>query len=84
MPYSDTNNSVGSRTAAVGNVGAAVVVHVASNVRSQIAAVICNWKGLKNSSTFSTWKSFVKDLVPNVSDKSTYCSYINILHLPIY
>ena len=43
-----TNNSVGSRTATVGNVGAAVVAHVACSGRSRTNAVICNWKGLKS------------------------------------
>ena len=36
-----TNNSVGSRTAAVVNMGAVVVVHVARSGRSRIDAVIC-------------------------------------------
>ena len=41
------NNSVGSRTAAAGNVGAAIVTHVACNVRSRTDAVVHNWKGLR-------------------------------------
>ena len=40
-------NSVGSRSAASGFVGAAVVAHVAYSVRSRTYAVICNWKGLE-------------------------------------
>ena len=46
-PFSVTNNSVGSRTAAADIVGAAVVVHVAHSGRSWVDAVICNWKRLK-------------------------------------
>ena len=49
LPISVTNNSVCSRTAAVGYVGAAIVDHVAGNGRSRTDAVICNWKGLKPS-----------------------------------
>ena len=41
-PLSATNNSVGSRTAAVGNVGAAIIPHVGRSGRFQIDAVICN------------------------------------------
>ena len=41
-PYSFTNDSVGLRTAAVSNVGAAIVVHVASSGCSRTDAVICN------------------------------------------
>ena len=36
------NNSVGSRTAAAGNFGAAIVAHVARGIRSRTNAVICN------------------------------------------
>ena len=55
-PFSVTNNSVGSRTAAAGYVGAAIVDHVARSGSSRIDAVICNWKGLK---TDSVGKRFV-------------------------
>ena len=41
-PLSATNNSVGSRTAAVGNVEAAMLAHVAHSGRSRTDAVICN------------------------------------------
>ena len=40
-------NSVGSRTTAAGNMGAAIVAHVARSDRSRIDAVICNWKQLQ-------------------------------------
>ena len=46
MSLSKANNSLGSRTAAVGNMGAAIVAHMARSICSRIAAVICNWKGL--------------------------------------
>ena len=46
-PLSVTNNSVGLRTAAAGNEGAAFMAHVARSGRSRIDAVICNWKGLE-------------------------------------
>ena len=46
-PLSITHTSVGSRTAAAGNVGATVLLHVAKSGRSRTDAVICNWKGLK-------------------------------------
>ena len=39
-PLSVTNNNVDSRTAAAGNVGAAIVAHVARSGRSRIDAVI--------------------------------------------
>ena len=37
-----TNNSVSSRTATVGNVGAAIVTHGARSGSSRVDAVICN------------------------------------------
>ena len=43
-PPSVTNDSVGSRTAAACNVGAAIVAHVACSGCSRIDAVRCNWK----------------------------------------
>ena len=46
MSFSKANNSLSSRTAAVGNMGAAIVAHMARSICSRIAAVICNWKGL--------------------------------------
>ena len=49
-PLSVTNNCVGSRTAAVvnvGNVGAAFIAHVARRDRSRTDAFICNLKGPK-------------------------------------
>ena len=46
-PISVKNNWVGLRTAAVDNVGAAIVAYVARSGRSQTDTVICNWKGLK-------------------------------------
>ena len=47
-PLSVTNNSIGSRTAASGNVGAAILTNVARSCRSWIDGVICNWKGLES------------------------------------
>ena len=41
-PLSVTKNSVSSRTAAVGNEGAAIVAHVARSGRSGTDADICN------------------------------------------
>ena len=41
-PPSGTTNSVGSQTAAVCNVGAAIVAHVAHSDLSRTNAVICN------------------------------------------
>ena len=45
-PLSVTNSSIGSRTAAAGNVGAAIVAHLAGSVRSRTDVIICNWKVL--------------------------------------
>ena len=45
-PFSVMNNSGGWRTAAAGNVGAAVVAQVAYSGRLRTDAVICSWKGL--------------------------------------
>ena len=42
QPILDTNNSVGSRTAAADNVGAAIVAYVALSGRSRTDVVICN------------------------------------------
>ena len=42
------DNSIGLRTAATGNVDAAIVACVASSGRSRTDAIICNWKGLKS------------------------------------
>ena len=41
-PLSVTDNSVGSQTAAAGNVGVAIVAYVAHSVSSRTDAVICN------------------------------------------
>ena len=41
-PLLVTNNSVGSRTAAAGNVGASIVSHMACSGCSRTDAVICN------------------------------------------
>ena len=46
VPISATNNSVGSRTAAAGNMSAAIVAHLAHSGHSRTDAVICNWKGI--------------------------------------
>ena len=46
-PLSFTSKSIGSRMAAAGNAGAAIVTHLARSSRSWTDAVIRNWKGLK-------------------------------------
>ena len=46
-PFSVTNNSIGSQTAAAAKVGAAIVARVVCSGRSRIDDVICSWKGLK-------------------------------------
>ena len=45
-PLSVTNNSFSSRTAAMGNLSAAVVAQVAHSARSRSDTVIYNWNGL--------------------------------------
>ena len=55
-----TNTSVGSRTATAGNVGPAIVAHVAHSGRSHTDTVIFNWKG--HNFFFSKWLQRVSRL----------------------
>ena len=55
MPLLVTSTSVSSRTATVGNVGAAIVAHMVCSGRSRIDADICNWKDSGHGGLFSNF-----------------------------
>ena len=77
------NNSVDSRTAAAGNVAAAVVAHVARSGRSRTNAVICNWKkdyGSRKTGKGKLWNSTVWKTNPVSRVNPWYTDVHNIIN----